>query len=325
MTFARLIASCLLQALAVIFVVVTAVFILVRLAPGDPFAMVMDNPNITAEVRDQWRRAYGLDRSIPEQYVRYIASVSRGDFGWSFSMQRPVAEVVWTALPRTLLLTGTALVLSFALGIAVAVAQARKPDSRLDRTLGGISLFAYSIPEFWLALMLMLVFSLQLGVLPAGGMVDPLMHSRLDAGGRAVDVLRHLILPATTLAIIGSAVVARHQRNALLQVLPADYIRTARAKGTAEGTVLRRHALRNALLPTITLLGLSLPGLFAGSVFVEKVFSWPGMGLLAVNAVATRDYAVVTAVVIVAGVAVAIGNLLADLLYAAADPRLRDA
>jgi peptide/nickel transport system permease protein len=149
------------------------------------------------------------------------------------------------------------------------------------------------------------------------------MHSRMDWMGRALDTLRHLVLPAMTLTIVGAAVVARYQRGALLDVLPSDFIRTARAKGLAEPLIVRRHALRNALLPTITLLGLTIPALLAGSVFVEKIFAWPGMGLLAVNAVASRDYAMVTAVVVIAGTAVALGNLIADLLYAAADPRVR--
>jgi peptide/nickel transport system permease protein len=321
---ARLIVARSAQALVVIFLVVSTTFVLVRLAPGDPFAAVMDNPQITAEIRAEWGRAYGLDRPVPEQYVRYLGEVARGNLGWSFSMQRPVAEAVRDALPRTLLLTGTALLLSFAFGIGIALLQARRPGGPVDRSLSGASLLAYSIPEFWLALMLMLVFSLELGLLPAGGASNPLLHAQAGPWERAVDTLRHLVLPATTLAIIGAAVVARYQRSALLSVLPSDFIRTARAKGVPERVVLRRHALRNALLPTITLLGLTLPTLLAGSVFVEKVFAWPGMGLLAVNAVATRDYAVVTAVVIVAGTAVALGTLLADLLYVAADPRVRD-
>lgn len=324
MNIARLIVARSAQALAVIFLVVSITFVLVRLAPGDPFAAVMDNPQITAEIRAEWGRAYGFDRPVPEQYVRYLGEVARGNLGWSFSMQRPVAEAVRDALPRTLLLTGTALLLSFAAGIGIALLQARRPGGPVDRSLSGASLLAYSIPEFWLALMLMLVFSLELGLLPAGGASDPLLHAQAGLWERIVDTLRHLALPATTLAIIGAAVVARYQRSALLSVLPSDFIRTARAKGVPERVVLRRHALRNALLPTITLLGLTLPTLLAGSVFVEKVFAWPGMGLLAVNAVATRDYAVVTAVVIVAGTAVALGTLLADLLYVAADPRVRD-
>lgn len=312
------------QAVVVVFVVASLTFFLVRLAPGDPFGAAMDNPNITAEVRAQWQRSYGFDKPLPEQYALYLKAVARGDFGWSFSSQRPVSEALRAAIPNTLLLAGTALLLSFALGIGVAVLQARRPGSFTDRLLSRATLLAYSIPEFWLALLLLLVFSLNLGVLPAGGAADPVLHSRMDWLGRTLDTLKHLVLPAATLTVVGAAVVARYQRAALLDVLPSDFIRTARAKGLAEPLIVRRHALRNALLPTITLLGLTVPALLAGSVFVEKIFAWPGMGLLAVNAVASRDYAVVTAVVVIAGSAVAIGNLIADLLYAAADPRVRD-
>ena len=325
MIVARLIVSRLLQAIVVVLVVATLTFALIRIAPGDPFASTLDNPNVTPAIRAEWRHAYGLDRSIPEQYLRYLGAVARGDFGWSFSMQRPVREAVAAAFPKTLLLMGSGLLLSFAAGIALALIQAARPGSPTDRAVTGASLFVYSLPDFWLALMLLLVFALGLGVLPAGGAADPLLHDQLGGWGRALDTGRHLLLPASTLALIGTAMVARYQRGALLDVMPQDFIRTARAKGAAEGTVLRRHALRNALLPTLTLLGLSIPALFGGSVFVEKIFAWPGMGLLAVNAVATRDYALVTAVVVIAGVAVVAGNLLADVLYVIADPRLRDA
>jgi peptide/nickel transport system permease protein len=322
---ARLLVSRLLQAVVVVLVVATLTFALIRIAPGDPFAAALDNPSVTAAVRAEWRSAYGLDRPIPEQYVRYLGAVARGDFGWSFSMQRPVREAIAAAFPKTLLLMGTALVLSFAAGIALALIQAGRAGSATDRAVTTASLFVYSLPDFWLALMLLVVFALGLGVFPAGGAADPLLHDQLGAWGRMVDTVRHLVLPASTLALIGIAMVARYQRGALLDVLPQDFIRTARAKGAPERTVLRRHALRNALLPTLTLLGLSIPALFGGSVFVEKIFAWPGMGLLAVTAVATRDYALVTAVVVIAGVAVVAGNLLADVLYAIADPRVRDA
>jgi peptide/nickel transport system permease protein len=325
LTVARLLVSRLLQAVVVVLVVATLTFALIRIAPGDPFAAGLDNPNVTAAVRAEWRSAYGLDRPIPEQYVRYLGAVARGDFGWSFSMQRPVSEAIAAAFPKTLLLMGTGLVLSFAAGIALALIQASRAGSAIDRAVTSASLFVYSLPDFWLALMLLVVFALGLGVFPAGGAADPLLYDQLGVWGRTVDTVRHLVLPASTLALIGTAMVARYQRGALLDVLPQDFIRTARAKGAAERTVLRRHALRNALLPTLTLLGLSIPALFGGSVFIEKIFAWPGMGLLAVNAVATRDYALVTAVVVIAGVAVVAGNLLADVLYAIADPRIRDA
>jgi peptide/nickel transport system permease protein len=311
------------QVAVVVALVATVVFILIHLAPGDPFGAAMENPNVSEAVRAQWRAAYGLDRPLPEQFVSYLGSLAKGDLGWSFSLQRPVLDVLGDALPNTLLLMSIALASSFAIGIALAVAQASRPGSATDRILGGISLFFFSMPEFWLALMVIVLFAYRFPVFPIGGMVDPVMHSSLSAGGRLIDIARHTVLPAATLTLLFSAVVARYQRAALLDVLPAEYVRTARAKGVPERSIVRRHALRNALLPVITLFGLAFPALLTGAVFVEKVFSWPGMGLVIVNSIDTRDYPLLMAAVIIGSVLVAIGSLLADLLYLAADPRIR--
>ena len=284
----------------------------------------MENPNVTEAVRAQWREAYGLDRPLPEQFARYLASLARGDLGWSFSLHRPVIDVLGDALPNTLLLMSIALFASFSIGIALAIAQASRPGSITDRVLGGISLFFYSMPEFWLALMIITILAYRFQLFPIGGMVDPVMHSSLSATGRFIDVVRHTVLPAVTLTLLFSAVVARFQRAALLDVLPAEYVRTARAKGVPENSIVRHHALRNALLPVITLFGLAFPALLTGAVFVEKVFGWPGMGLVVVNSIDSRDYPLLMAAVIIGSVLVAIGSLLADLLYLAADPRIRD-
>lgn len=312
------------QAIVVVVLVTTIVFLLIHLAPGDPFASALENPNVTEAVRQQWIRAYGLDRPIGVQYLLYLKSVARGDLGWSFSTHRPVLDVLMEALPHTLLLAGTALVVGFLGGIALGVVQARRAGSWVDRVLGGISIFVYSMPDFWLALMMMLIFAYWLPAFPVAGAVDPVMHDSFGFWRRAGDVAWHLVLPATTLALLSAAGIARYQRAELLRVLPDEYIRTARAKGVTERQVVLRHALRNALIPTIGLLGLSLPFLFTGAVFVEKVFAWPGMGWVVVNAIATRDYPLVTAGVIVAATTVALGSVLADVLYAVADPRVRD-
>jgi peptide/nickel transport system permease protein len=311
------------QALAVVAFAPTASFVLVHLAPGEPFAI--DDPRITPEVRAQWVRQFGLDRPLGEQYLRYLGNVARGDLGWSFSQHRPVAAALGDALPRTLLLMGTGLVLSLAAGIALGVWQARRPRGPLRRLVGGASLVAYAIPEFWMALLLLLTFAWWFPVLPVGGMVDPVMHDYLGPAGRALDVLKHLVLPAGTMLLLNASAIARYQHAALADTLTQDYVRTARAKGLDEGRVLWRHALRNALLPVITIVGLSLPALVGGAVFVEKVFSWPGMGLLLVNAVGARDYPLVTAGVIAGALMVTLGSLVADLLYLLADPRMRDA
>ncbi len=316
-------ASRLAQAVVVIVAVATFVFVLIHLAPGDPFAAALDNPNVTETLRARWRAAYGLDRPLGEQYVRYIASLAHGDLGWSFSMRRPVSDVLGDALPNTLLLAGTALVLGFGGGILLAVTQARRPGSRADRAIGAASMFFYAMPDFWLALMMVLVFAYWLPILPAAGAIDPAMHEYMGAGARGLDRVRHLVLPAATLALLSAAGVARYQRAELLRVLPDDFVRTARAKGLTEHRILTRHVLRNALIPTVSLLGLSLPILFTGAVFVERVFAWPGMGWVVLNAVATRDYPLVTAGVIVAAAIVTIASLATDVLYAVVDPRVQ--
>jgi peptide/nickel transport system permease protein len=186
-----------------------------------------------------------------------------------------------------------------------------------------VVLVLFSVPDFWLALMMLIVFAYQLPIFPPSGIVDPVMHDYMSAGARIVDRLKHLVLPVATLTMLSTAAISRHQRSALLEVMPSDWMRTAIAKGLSRRHAVRRHALRNALLPSITLVGLYLPALVSGALLIEKVFSWPGMGLLAANAIASRDYLLVTAAVLVTSIAVAIGTLLADLASAAADPRIR--
>jgi peptide/nickel transport system permease protein len=307
----------------IVAIVATISFVLIHVAPGDPFSAVLDNPNVSENVRATLRAQYGLDRPLPEQFVRYVGQLARGDLGWSFSHDRPVREVLATALPNTLLLMVIALVGSFALGILIALIQVARRGSAVDHTLSGISLFFFSMPDFWLAILALLAFTYWLPLFPVGGAVDPVMHEYMGLGGRILDRLRHLALPALTLTVLASPGVARYQRAALLDVLPADYIRTARLKGLTEREILRRHALRNALLPIISLLGLSFPALLTGAFFIEKIFAWPGMGLAVVNAIGTRDYPLVVGGVILGSIMVTVGSLLADLLYAWADPRLR--
>lgn len=309
----------------VVGLVATIAFTLIHLAPGDPFAAAVANPNISEAVRATWREAYGLDRPLPEQFGMYIASVARGDLGWSFSFQRPVIDVLGDALPNTLLLMSIALAASFTVGILLAIAQVKRPGSGTDRIIGGISLLFFSMPEFWLALMVIVLLAYRFPVFPIGGMVDPVTHASMGLMARFVDVARHTVLPTLTLTLLYSAVVARYQRAALLDTLPSEYITTARAKGVSERRIVRHHALRNALLPVITLFGLAFPALLSGAVFVEKVFSWPGMGLVIVNSIDTRDYPLLMAAVIIGSILVAVGSLVADLLYLVFDPRLRDA
>lgn len=317
----RFVAVRILHAIVVLLLVTTVAFFLIHLAPGDPLGG--EDSRLAEEVRQQLRAQFGYDRPIAEQYVRYVGNVFRGELGFSHSLHAPVSEVLATTVPRTLLLMVIALTLGFALGMWLGVFEVRHWRTRVARTTNAGSLFVYSLPDFWLALMLLLAFAYWIPVLPAGGMVDVVLHDYMSPGRAAWDRVRHLILPVMALTLMIAAMIARYQRAALLEVLPSDFVRTARAKGVDDRAVIAKHALRNALLPMITLAGIALPALLGGSVFVERVFSWPGMGLTAVNAVAARDYPLVMATVIVGAAMVALGNLVADIAYGIADPRVR--
>ena len=316
----RFVAARVLHAIVVCALVTTVAFVLLHLAPGDP--MSFESPHISQAVRAEWRARYGYDRPVLEQYVRYLGNVARGDWGYSHSLSVPVREAIAIAVPRTLALMAGALALSFAAGIWLGVFEARHRGTRRARAANGASLVVFSLPDFWVALMLLLTFAYWVPILPVGGMVDPL-HDFMSAPAALWDRVRHLALPLLALTIVATAVVARFQRAALQDVLPADYVRTARAKGVDDRGVARRHALRNALLPMITLGGLAFPALLGGAVFVERIFAWPGMGQLVTNAVSTRDYALVLAAAQVGAFMVVAGNLLADIAYGVADPRIR--
>ena len=318
-----LVARRLLEAAVIVAIAATTAFLLVQLAPGDPLGDLIDNPRIPPEVRDRLRARWGLDRPMHEQYLLYLRNLARGDLGWSFSQSRPVADAITDALPNTLLLMGVALIGAFALGVATGVIRAGRRGSLADRALGAGTLVFYSMPDFWLAIMAMLVFAYWIPVFPTSAMTTPVIYDYLSPAGKLLDRLWHLALPATTLALLLAAIIARYQRAAFLDVATQDFVRTARAKGLPERAVLWRHVLRNALLPVITLVGLALPMLVGGAVFIEQVFAWPGLGRLAVGAIAARDHALVMAIVIMGSVLVTLGSLLADLLYAVADPRLR--
>jgi peptide/nickel transport system permease protein len=314
----------LLQSLAIVFAVATLTFFLVHAAPGDPVQATLSDPRVPESVRESLRQLYGFDQPLLVQYRRYMFGVLTGNLGFSLSQQRPVLDVLGDAVPPTLLLMGTALVTAFAVGIIVGALQGVRVGSRFDRLTSAATTTLATLPDFWLALGVMLFVAPLLG-LPMRGMTSPDIYPYLGPAGRAWDILRHLVLPVLSIAIIAGSIVARYQRAAMLDAWREDYVRTARAAGVPRRRLIFRHALRNALLPIVTLLGLALPALVAGAVFVEKVYSWPGMGRTAVDALGMRDYSVVIGVAIVAGAFVAVGGLLADLLYAAIDPRVRRA
>ena len=308
--------------LAIIVAVVTLVFILIHLAPGEPFTG-QDDGALDPAVRAQLRRDFGLDRPILVQYRDYLVQLAQGNLGYSFSHARPVRDVLAEAIPFTLLLGGTALLIDFLLGLGLGIYQALRVNRPPDIIISAVSLFIYSLPTFWLGLILLLVFGQILHIFPVGGARDVVLCPVVDSFYCFVDQLWHLALPALTLGIVGAAGTARYQRAAMLEIAGQDFVRTARAKGLPERRVVLRHQLRNAMLSFITRFGLAFPFLLTGAVLTETIFAWPGMGRVAVEAILRRDYPVVTATALIASTLVVAGNLLADILLAVADPRLR--
>jgi peptide/nickel transport system permease protein len=308
--------------IAIVFAVLTLTFFIVHLARGSPCGPSQEQPR-PREVCESLSKRFGLDKPLWVQYVLYLRQLARGDLGVSLARDEPVADRLAAALSNTFVLALAALLIDFSLGLALGLYQAARERRFADIALGNVALFINSMPTFWLGLVLLLVFTQRLHWFPSGGVRDLVLCRRLDSPHCVLDFLWHLALPALTLGLVGAAATARYQRAAMLEVIRQDYVRTARAKGLGERRVLLVHALRNALLPFITLFGLAFPFLLTGAVLVETVFSWPGMGLLAVNAILQRDYPVVTAAALVASVMVVLGNLLADILYAGADPRIR--
>jgi peptide/nickel transport system permease protein len=321
------IARRLIGAVPLVLGIATIIFFVVNLAPGDPTALFFQQ-GVPPEILEQVRRNFGLDQPLHVRYWRWMVAFFTGDFGYSYAHARPVMDIIRETLPPTLILAGSTLVLIFLLGVLTGVLQAVRQHGPVDRGLSVVSLFFYSMPSFWLGLMLMLLFSLKAHewgwpiALPPTGMTS-VDYEFMTFGERVVDRLRHLVLPVGTLSLVMAAGIARYTRGQMLEVIRQDYIRTARAKGLPEWRVVMKHALRNSLLPVITLLGLYLPLLFSGSVFVEVIFSWPGMGRVIVDAIFQRDYPLVMATSFIFAMVVVLGSLLADILYAVADPRIR--
>jgi len=308
------------QSVLLVWLVLTITFFLLHLAPGDPMARY-DDPEMDPETVEMMRRQFGLDRSVPEQYARWIGNFVRGDFGRSLRYNRPVSELLSRDIPNTLRLTFVALTIYIVLGVALGITSAVRRDSIFDRTGTITALVIYSVPSFWLALMLIMLFSLKLGWFPSSHM-QSIDAASLGPFALFLDRAAHMVLPAFVLGVASAAGMARYMRGSMLDELRSDYVRTARAKGLPEGTVLMKHAFRNAAIPIVTIVGMSLPFLLGGSVIVERIFSWPGMGSRMVEAIFTRDYPVVLAINFIVSVMVILGNLLADLGYALLDPRI---
>lgn len=291
-----------------------------HLAPGDPTALFTD-PNIDPSDLARIRANWGLDKPIIVQYFYWLGNAVRGDFGTSYTTGRPVISEVLERLPATLLLMIPSFIITFMITIPLGVISAVKKGGWFDNFVTVLSFAGMATPSFWLGLMLMLLFAVHLDWLPAVGMYDPLLKGGWVA--RWLDVGRHMILPLTTMTILSLAGITRYQRASMLEVLNQDYIRTARAKGLPERIVIYKHALRNSLIPIVTILGLSLPGLFGGAFIIETIFAWPGMGRLGVMAVFQRNYPLIMGIVILSAMLIMLGNLFADLGYALVDPRIR--
>jgi peptide/nickel transport system permease protein len=295
-------------------------FVLIHLAPGDP-TYILAGEGGDAAYYAQVRAQYGLDRPLPEQLARYLLAAARGDFGYSFHYQQPVVGVILSRVPATLLLTGTALLWSTLLGLGLGVLGALRPRTPTDHGLAVLSLTFFSMPVFWLGQLLIILFAVGLKLFPVQGMVNV----RADYTGlsHVGDVAHHLVLPALTLGLVQLAQTARLTRTSLREVMQEDFIRTARAKGLRERRVVLGHALRNALLPVVTVLGGQIGTLLTGAALTETIFAWPGLGRLLLDATLTRDYPVLMALFILVTTTVIVANLLTDLSYVLLDPRVR--
>ncbi len=299
-------------------------FTVMKMAPGDPTSLMTDlNPNMNEETIARIRAHYGLDQPWHVQYLKWLRNMLVLDFGTSFSPDsRPVIDKILERIPITIFINVVSLLLILSLAIPIGVKSAVKQGSLFDRATTVFVFVGFAMPSFWLALLLMILFGVKLEWLPISG-IRSLNYMELSQVGRFLDFAKHLILPVFIATFTGLAGMSRYMRSNMLEVIRQDYITTARAKGLDERTVIFRHALRNALLPVITLLGLAIPGLIGGSVIIETIFAIPGMGQLFYQSVMGRDYPTVMGILVIGAVLTLLGNLIADISYSFADPRIR--
>lgn len=291
-------------------------FGVLHLAPGGPLDVYADNPSVSPEALAQMRTAFGLDQPLPVQYVSWVTAFFQGEWGFSIRTARPVVQEIGERVGPTLLLGGTSFVVSLLIAIPLGVLSAVRKYSAVDYGITFLSFLGVSMPVFWLALMLQLVFAVQWRILPSAGM-------QTIGSDSVLDVVRHLILPAGILAFASVAGWSRYMRSSMVDVLAQDYVRTAKAKGVPERRVVYRHALRNGLIPIITVVALDFATILSGAVITETIFAWPGMGRLFIESMNGRDYPVLMALMMVGSFALIVSNLVADLAYGAADPRIR--
>lgn len=304
------------QSLLLLFGVSIIGFALMHLAPGGPLAVYTLNPTVTAQDIERVKHQFGLDQPVYVQYVKWAYGLLTGHWGYSFFGGRPVGSIVLERIPATLELMGSSLALALLVGVGSGILAAVRRNTIIDYATAILAMLALSLPTFWFGLLGIYVFAQTLGWLPAGGIAS-------TGGGGLVDRLQHLVLPMLVLAFVLVAQWSRYTRSAMIEILTQDYMRTARAKGLGPARLLLGHGLRAALVPLVTLAGLQLPLLVGGALVTETVFSWPGMGLLFVNALGMRDYPVLMAILMVGALIVVLGNLLADIVVALIDPRIR--
>ena len=297
------------------------VYLLIGLMPGDPIAMMISgDPKMTSEDAARLRALYELDKPLLQRYLAWAGQALQGHFGYSRSLGQPVLAVLWPRLLNTLELAGIAFLLSTVIGLALGIRAAARPRGATDYLINMFCFAGISVPPFWLALMLITLFSVTLGWLPAGGMGE--LRTGTPLGMAIIEKLRFAVLPVLTLTILQLGAYTRFMRGAMIETLRQDYVRTARAKGASEGRVLWQHAFVNALAPVLTVLALSFGGLFSGALITETVFAWPGMGKAIYQAILDNDYNLALAGLLIATLSTIVGNLLADLAYAWVDPRV---
>ncbi len=304
------------------FGIATLVFFLLRILPSASFSDIYLNPRLSEDVLSRLKFAYGLDKPVLIQFLNWLKEILTGNFGFSFIYRKPVINCIGEAFALTLTIGIPALVLSFGVGIIIGVQSARMRGRAMDRILNFSFLILYSIPSFWLGIILILIFSYTIGILPSSGLRS-INFNEMNFFEKIFDLFIHIVLPALTLGIAPMAAIARFTRNTMLNVLSQTYIKTAKAKGLDERTIFYRHALPNALIPVITLFGLYLPFFFAGSIVVEEIFSIPGIGKLMADSIFQRDYPLTVGITLFVSFIVIIGNLLSDILYSIFDPRIR--
>ena len=307
----------------VLFGITLISFFVIHLAPGKPTDIQTSmNPKVSYEARMRLEKLYGLDKPIHIQYLSWLKRVAVFDFGRSYVDDRPVAEKIAACIPITILINISSMILILAIGIPLGILSAVKRGSFLDKSTTVITFIGFSAPEFWMALLLMSLFAIKLGWLPISG-IKSLDFEYYSLAGKILDVAKHLVLPVSIAAFGSLAGISRYMRTAMIGVIHQDYIRTARAKGLPESQVIYKHALKNAILPVITILGLSVPGLIGGSVIFESIFAIPGMGRLFYGSVMARDYSTIMGILTIGALLTLLGNLLADIAYSYADPRIR--